>query len=120
MNLRTQAARFSEPPHSDRKIFALPRQRVRLRKILPIQTGTALPAEMTVPGRRCGIDARRATGQPERIARNSGGYEHRRAAAPPTRITMAIDNIEDAIDFIPNRPAKTSAHKWPVNHFRRF
>src|SRR5260370_22330420 len=116
MNLRTQSLRFIERTHSDRKIFALPRQRVSLGKILPIQTGTALPAEMTAPGRRCGIDARRATGQPERIARNSRGHDHRCTTAPPTRITMAIDNIEDAIDFVSDRLAKASTRKWTDNH----
>src|SRR5712671_6700721 len=87
-----------------------------LGKILTVKSGPTLPAEMTTTGRRSRIDRGLATHKPERIARNSRGHKHRSATAPPTRIAVAIDNVEDAIDFISNQPAKTSAHEWTVNH----
>jgi hypothetical protein len=64
------------------------------------------------------MGGRRATSEPERITRNRRRHQHRSAAAPPTPIAMAIDNIEDPINFISNRPAKTPTHERPVNHAR--
>ena len=89
-----------------------------LGKILAVQSTPALPAEMTTPGRRSWMDRRPAIREPERIPRNRRGNEHRSAAAPPAPIAVAINNIEDGIDLISNRPAKTSAQEWTINHVR--
>jgi hypothetical protein len=120
MNQRTQPLRLIEGANSDREVSSIPGQRMSLGKILAIQSSPALSAKVTAPGRRSSIDGRLANSQPERIACNSRSYKHRSAAAPPALIAVAIDNIEDPINFVSNRPAKTSAHEWPVNHVRRF
>ena len=116
MNQRAQPLRLIEGADPDREISSIPGQRMSLHKILAVQSGPALPAEVTTPGHRSCIGGRLAASQPERIARNRRGHEHRTAAAPPALIAMAIDNIEHGIDFISNRPAKTPADEWPINH----
>ena len=118
MNQRTQPLRLIEGAHSDRKIFSLASQRMSLVMILTVQSTPALPAKMTTPGRRSYISGRLATHQPERIARNRRSHENGSATATPTPIAVAIDNIENPIDFISNRPTKTPTHEWPVNHAR--
>ena len=118
MNLRTEALRLVERADSDREISSVLRERVSRRKKLSVQSGTTFSAEVAAPGKRSWKDAWTALRHAECIAGDSGDDKHRRAAASPTLIAVAVNDIEDLIDFISDRPAKTSASEWTVNHVR--
>jgi hypothetical protein len=120
MNLRAQALRLVERADSDREISSVLREWVSRRKKLPVQSGTTFSAEVAPPGRRSWKDAWTALRHAERIAGDNGGDKNRRAAASPTLIAVAIDNIEDLIDFISDRSAEGSASEWTSNHAGRF
>jgi hypothetical protein len=120
MNLRTEALRLVERADSDREIFSVLRERMSRRKELSVQSCTAFSTEVAAPGRRSWKDAWTALRHAERIAGDSGYDKHRRAAASPTLLAVAVNYIEDLIDFISDRSAKTSASEWTVNHAGRF
>jgi hypothetical protein len=116
MNLRAEALRLIERADSDREISSVLRERVSRGMKLSVQSGTTSSAEMAPSGRRSRKDAWTALGHAKSIAGNGRGDKHGSAAAPSTWIAVAIDNVEDTINFVPDRSAKTSASERTDDH----
>src|SRR5579863_8422512 len=89
---------------------------MRRREKFSIQSGTAFSAEVAPPGSRSRKDARVALRHTKSIAGNSGGNKHGSTATPPTSIAVAVNDVEDLIDFVSDRSAETSACVCTDNH----
>ena len=89
---------------------------MRRREKFSIQSRTAFSTEVAPPASRSRKDARVALRHTERVAGNSGSDEHGSTATPPTLIAVAVNDVEDLIDFVSDRSAETSACEWTDSH----
>jgi len=52
----------------------------------------------------------------EGIASSLSRNERWRAAATPTLIAVAVDHVENSIDLVSNRAARTASREWFIQH----